>query len=519
MIQSSPFGDRQTPFALLLCAGLAAVVASSACGDDEDGTTTMSNGGFGGGTDIGGFDVGPTGTGAASTTGPGGGGSGGEGTVSFVWDNTYSGAGSAFTKDVAVDTNGNVVVVGSFQGEFDFGGGVRTSTGSGSNTNVFVAKYDSAGAYVWDRAFGSGVIQSATAVTTDSGDNIALCGFFIGQLNFGGNNLSNNDQFPNVWVAKLAADNSHVFSASYPNANGTTDECHGIASDDSGNTWATGWFQSAVNFGGNPLTANGMMGDRDVFLLKLDPAGAHLFSQRYGGAQFQLALDVVSTSNGSVAIVGYTEGDIDFGGGNLSSPTNTKRAFVARFDLNGNHAFSSVFSGGGDGEAVSAAIHRLSGDVIVAGNFKTSIDAGSGSVDAVGANNDIFVGRYDPSGATQWVQRFGGMSSEEVADVAVDSGGWPVLTGKFNGDFTVNGSSVLMTAGNFDGFLVRLGPTGNGYWGFGFGDDQTQAGTAVTVDAMDSIVIVGDFWGDVDLGSGNVGGTHIQDIFVAKYGG
>jgi len=56
--------------------------------------------------------------------------------VSFVWDNAYAGAGSAFSKDVAVDTAGNVIVVGSFVGAFDFGGGVRTSTSGGTETQV-----------------------------------------------------------------------------------------------------------------------------------------------------------------------------------------------------------------------------------------------------------------------------------------------------------------------------------------------------------------------------------------------
>ena len=52
---------------------------------------------------------------------------------------------------IAVDGARNVLVTGEFRGTVDFGGGPLSSAG---DRDIFLAKYDAAGAHLWSQRFG-----------------------------------------------------------------------------------------------------------------------------------------------------------------------------------------------------------------------------------------------------------------------------------------------------------------------------------------------------------------------------
>jgi hypothetical protein len=61
----------------------------------------------------------------------------------------------------------------------------------------------------------------------------------------------------------------------------SSDLAYGIAVDGAGNTYITGYFQGTVNFGAGSVTS---AGSYDVFLAKLNSAGAYVWSKTFGGA-------------------------------------------------------------------------------------------------------------------------------------------------------------------------------------------------------------------------------------------
>ena len=90
-----------------------------------------------------------------------------------------------YANGVAVDSSGNVVVVGSFLGNVDFGGVILQS--ASSSPDIFLAKYSAAtGQLVWARGFGSTGVDAGNGVAVDGNGNIIMTGLFRGTVDFGG---------------------------------------------------------------------------------------------------------------------------------------------------------------------------------------------------------------------------------------------------------------------------------------------------------------------------------------------
>ena len=89
---------------------------------------------------------------------------------------------------IRTDTKYNVIVAGYFYGSLNFGGGNLTSAGG---YDVYVARYDAAGKHLWSARGGDNANhQYGYAVAVDSRDVTLASGYFVGQLNLGGKNLS-----------------------------------------------------------------------------------------------------------------------------------------------------------------------------------------------------------------------------------------------------------------------------------------------------------------------------------------
>jgi PKD repeat protein len=96
-------------------------------------------------------------------------------TGTFSWARHIGGTGDDMGYGVAVDSNDNVLVTGSFNGTADFVGATLTSRGF---SDGFVAKYDPTGATLWAKQLGGSGADTACAVTAGAGDYPAVVGYF-----------------------------------------------------------------------------------------------------------------------------------------------------------------------------------------------------------------------------------------------------------------------------------------------------------------------------------------------------
>ena len=308
-------------------------------------------------------------------------------------------------------------------------------------------------------------------------------------------------------IASSSSSSQSYFAVTFGGTNNNQGES--IAVDSSGNIYITGYFYETVDFGGGNVTS---AGSTDIFVLKLNSSGTFQWVNTYGGTSFDFGRGIAVDSSGNIYITGYFYETVDFGGGNLTSAGGAD-IFVLK--LNSSATFQWVSTFGSTSIDVGEDITvDSSGNPYITGYFEGTVDFGAGNVTSAGAA-DIFILKLNSSGAFQWVNIFGGTSTDVGQGIAVDSSGNSYITGSFQG--TVDFGSGDITPSGFDDiFVLKVNPSGTFQWVSTFGGTSNDVGEDIAVDSSGNSYITGSFQGTVDFGGGNVTSAGGADIIVLK---
>jgi hypothetical protein len=245
-----------------------------------------------------------------------------------------------------------------------------------------------------------------------------------------------------------------------------TDDGIEIESDASGNLYVLGYFTTSAIIGTSNLTSGGSL-DYSLFIAKYDPNGLFLWVIQVDDASPK---DMTIDINDNLLITGQYKGTVSFGTINLTSPPLGLGAlFIAKYDANGNVLWAE--SGGGTGEYNPTEGRSIasdaSGNVIVTGYF-----AGAGNVfgtvtlNADDNNLELFVVKYDATGAFLWVKQIYDSSYFSFTlgeGVGTDALGNIYLTGLFGG--TTDFGGITLVGNVSDGFFIlKYNPSGVLQW-------------------------------------------------------
>jgi cysteine-rich repeat protein len=407
-------------------------------------------------------------------------------------------------EDLAIDNAGNVLLTGVFHGTVDFGGGPLSSAGS---SDFFVVKLDAQGQHLWSRRFGGASYEYPSSIAVDSAGNVLITGYFPGTADFGGGPLSSAG-YHDIFVVKLDAQGQYLWSRRF---GGTGyDSPSDIVVDSASNAVIVGSFGGTVDFGGGPLAS---AGSSDIFVVKLDAQGQHLWSRRFGGADNEYVNGIAMDSADNPLLTGGLRGTVDFGGGPLSS-SGGLGIFVVKLNDQGQHLWSRRYGAGwglGHDLAVDSA-----GNVLLTGSFNETLDFGGCPL--INANNNyaVFVAKLDAQGQHLWSRSFNDDSEDGAfsGGIAVDSSDSVLVTGSFYGTIELGGGS-LSNAGISDGFVVRLNARGQHVWSHRFGGADEEHSQAIAVDSTGNVLLTGQFEDAADFGGAPLT-TDDYGVFVLK---
>jgi hypothetical protein len=360
---------------------------------------------------------------------------------SNLWARAIGGSGDERVYGIALDPAGNVYAGGHFFETVDFGGDVRTSTGS---NDLFAVKYDSPGNLVWVFTGGGANRDQGFQLGLDAATNLYICGTFTGTATYGGTTLTNAGGGYDLVLLKLSPTGQLVWAR---RGGGTgTDEPRGMTVDAAGNSYVVGVFGGTANYGSTNLVSAGGL---DAVVLKYDPDGNLLWEFSGGSSTDDEAKRVTVDAAGNVYFNGFFGPGARFGTNTLTSAGGGD-FYVAKLNVSGD--FQWIRQGGGpaDDSGRSVATDR-DGNVYVTGYYR--YDAVFDDVTLTNAslagNSGIVVAKYAADGTLLWAEGFSSPTGCEGWDIKTDTLGNVYFVGQFNG--TANfGSTNLISRGNSD---------------------------------------------------------------------
>ena len=223
----------------------------------------------------------------------------------LLWNQQLGTSGSEVSAGLTTDINNNIYLSGVTDGE---------------DGDASITKYDSQGNLLWTRQLGTSEYDYSQDVATDNSGNIYISGGTNGSLD--GSNAGVND----AWVAKYDSEGNLLWNRQIGTS--SADSSEGVATDSDGNVYLSGSTQGTLgeaNLGGN-----------DAWVAKYDSEGNLLWTEQLGSSEDDDSQGVAVGDNGNVYLTGSTRGDLD--GVNLGNSD----AWVAQIDQ------SSINSNNGD---------------------------------------------------------------------------------------------------------------------------------------------------------------------------
>lgn len=424
---------------------------------------------------------------------------------------------------VAVDGLGNVYVIGNYGSSISFGATTLNVVGA---NDVFIAKYNSNGDLAWvQRITGDGTDEGKGIAVDSNGDIYVIgqvstnAGFFNTTANVIANTpVRKQTGGPtDIFVAKYNRDGQMLWNKLY--GSGSPDQGVAIALHSSG-IYITGFFSApSATFGATTIQASGIEGKYDAFLAKLNSNGDALWAVSCGGFENDYASSVAVDVGGNAYITGNFSSPAAFrsvsGASTMYSSNTTPDIFIAKYTSGGNlvafHTSNSGTPAFGSSIAVSGSSVYVTGIIQGSSYGNTPVSYRGGG--------DIFLGKYNISNLNvEWIRTAGGSGADGGNGVVIDKLGNAYITGLVSDNSFFDNTSIK-SSGSTDIFMAQYDTNGNFRFFKTAGGSGADGGTSIAINATDNLLLLSGFYS-----SSFIFGTPPSlpysgglDIFIAKY--
>ncbi len=291
-----------------------------------------------------------------------------------LWSQRFDSYDKSCGTDVAIDSEGNIVVVGSYRRSLSVGGEELSRV---SGDGLFLAKYNSYGEHLWSKQLATG--DNSLHLELSANGDIVIALDFFDEVSVFGRGFRSAAGW-GIVVVKADSDGSFSWGRTFESEE--LSKVRGMAIDEAGSIVLSGVFFEALTFGEERLeTSEGSSG----FVARLDPFGSADWAKSFGNGSGRI---------GALAVSG--SGDIAISGAEVGSP-GTSPSEEAINEL-AKYSSTGVFE---DSWRVGATLLDWTADgqdLIVSASVEEPQTLGNGRREVSGE----FLARVAPSGELVW---------------------------------------------------------------------------------------------------------------------
>ena len=378
-------------------------------------------------------------------------------TGTHLWSTYLGGTDGDYGHAIALDSSGNVYVAGStgsdgwVSGHYDniLRGGTPPQY---SNSDGFVVKLDATGAHLWSTYVGyTDGDDGANGIAVDTAGACYVTGT-TGSSNWAlpGPKPIDYDAF----VLKLSEGGTYIY-ARY------------LGGDYSGSGQSIAVNSSGETYIGGVTDGSSYNAAKSGFVMKLDFNAQELWSTSIGGAGYDDdTLAIALDSSGNCYAVGSTESP-DWISGGHDTVYAYADAYVVKLNNAGAQVWSTYLGGKGNEKAYGIAVDA-SGNSFVTGETRYRTDWAATASKWINGGWDItvngdyeydgFLTKVSPEGILLWSSFLGGVNADRCNGIAlssVDNAVW--LTGMTQSpDWVVGGWQTSLAGGACDAFVAKV---------------------------------------------------------------
>jgi Beta-propeller repeat len=384
----------------------------------------------------------------------------------------FGSASTDVARDITVDAQGNIIVVGSTYAAFE------GNTYAG-DSDAFVAKFSRYGDRLWIKQLGATTIRGkpnnsigddANAVHVDANGSIFITGStggeLEGQVTARGGGLFVMKLDPNgtvQWTTLIA-------SPYFPDGPFFAETGLDIDLDGNGNVFVAGYTTGPLD--------GAFAGERalqDAVMVKLDPNGKQLWLRQVGGTSNDYARSVVVDAQGNSYAIGDTPGGV----ADTSDVSKRQQVLVIKFDPDGlelwRKELGDLASYGKYGNDFGEAAGMDANGFLYISGFTTS-----STIDPA-FPTEPFISKLNPNSEVLWTKRFAVSNGSAVDNIAVDPLGNVFVAGNTYGTPSTPGSV----------FVTKYDTAGSRVWISQRTQVREEGVFGVTLNATGQIFITG----------------------------
>lgn len=439
---------------------------------------------------------------------------------------------------IVLDSQGNTYITGYYNEQADFGP-FNTGFSFASSKEVFVAKIDPQGNYLWVTNAINYYDDRGLGLCLDPQGNVYVTGTCWGGLEWDGLDVYNSTGYTDqIFVTKFTSDGQIVWMKNAGVNSGSTitawwdpnqtiycdDHAFDIISDSQGDLFVTGYLSSVDS---NPTVASFdnidipmTYGDTLGFLAKLSNDGTWQWVKTFEGVHLYRDNGIGLDDEDNVYIAGGFKGTKTFETDVLISNQASLDIFVVKYDNDGNYQFVKQVGDTLDDRA-DGITYGNDNHMYVTGEFRGEVFFGTDDLNNYGGpeDKDIFVAKMSKEGNWIWATKAGSnKGGDRGIGICANKQGNIFVSGQFRADakfgaITMN-SNYAADSTQF--FVSMIDTSGIWRWVIDGGGEYTDRVNSVVVDDSCNLYFVGYFKESMTSGEFSLVASGGNDIVIGK---